>query len=260
MWNTLRVKSEDCFCYVKDLGEAYEFILSNLKCIWKNKLQEHEIVDIVHELNPQIEATPKVLVKKAIDSLFEINSHDEIDFTEESCGITLNLISTIGGFPFKFDLKLNLVHHENERERKLIDIIRLKDKEIEDYRLSGAQLSHKILKTKVFDEKEHMRGLCDSKTVGEVVRSPVKYFAASLGDLFEASNKEVAVHGGGERSSDGMPNKSDQHSPDLFDEADEPLPKVMAVPRKMPTLLKVDTKPQRNKSKKNFNLSKKLKI
>ncbi|XP_071444192.1 non-homologous end-joining factor 1-like [Hetaerina americana] len=277
MWNTVRVKSEDCVLKITESGGIYEFFLSNLKCIWKNKLTEREILDIIHELNPNMEATPLVLVNKAIASLSERNSGDEIDYKEEPCGIVLNSVVSIGGFPFKFDLKLNLVRSENfylectlplvlmvqtlkEREEKLIGVIKLKDKEIEDYRLGGAQLSHKILKTKQFDEKEHFVCTHDSQKIREVIQSPAKYLSSSLKELFESATKDIIKYTNDEGSSNEVKVKIPRLSPDLFNESDEPEEKVIAVPRKMPTLLKVELKPRKAKSKNKCNPPKKLQI
>ncbi|KAG8232952.1 hypothetical protein J437_LFUL011445 [Ladona fulva] len=244
MWNLISSEPETYLLRLRENDGEYDFFLTDFKRVWKVKLNEVDMVESIQELNPRIEASHRALLDKTVTLLFK---NEDISCIKGEESVTVKIESKIGGFPFIFNLKLDLmpennvykeiilplslmVHELRKRQEKLINIIKEKDSEIEDYKLGGAHLSHKFLKTKAFDEKLFIEEEV-SEVPSDMISSPVRIFNSSLDLMYDSLMERITEYDQTnikkeEVMEEDVPLELSQYpaasprSPDLFDESE----------------------------------------
>lgn len=176
-------------------GEGYEVLMweVNEGVMWQEKLVEEELADRMTLLNPNVEA-PKSLVLSHLSSLFlsSLTSLDQTD-VETREGITLVINGSISCLPFTWNFHcsqapeyeiqrhliqpllscLSVLHHQ---QKSLMETIRKKDREIQDYKDGGAVLSRRYVETAVFNEED----FTSATTRSQDLENSVKNFAEIL--------------------------------------------------------------------------------
>uniref|UniRef100_A0A131Z2X4 Non-homologous end-joining factor 1 n=1 Tax=Rhipicephalus appendiculatus TaxID=34631 RepID=A0A131Z2X4_RHIAP len=151
-------------------------VATDLRCLYKEILDEDALQDRCRELNPSIEVTTKGLVRHLSDGLtaaIESSSmhSPELKATIDSSSLVFALSMTIKEVKFfwhftmaaqsiddfysqvTLPMLVMLAAMKEQRER-LFALLNKKDAEITDYTSSGARVSKRSLRTQPFDEGE----------------------------------------------------------------------------------------------------------
>uniref|UniRef100_A0A6M2CVL2 Non-homologous end-joining factor 1 n=1 Tax=Rhipicephalus microplus TaxID=6941 RepID=A0A6M2CVL2_RHIMP len=151
-------------------------VATDLRCLYKEILDEGALQDRCRELNPSIEVTTKGLVSHLSDGLTAAiersSKHSpELTATIDSSSLVFALSMTIGEVKFlwRFAMAaqstddfysqvtlpiLAMLAAMKEQRERLFALLYKKDAEIADYTSSGARVSKRSLRTLPFDEDE----------------------------------------------------------------------------------------------------------
>ncbi|XP_037517223.1 non-homologous end-joining factor 1 isoform X1 [Rhipicephalus sanguineus] len=149
---------------------------TNLRCLFKETLDEDALQDRCRDLNPSIEVTTKGLVRHLSDGLTAAiersSKHSpELTATIDSSSLVLALSIAIGEVKFLWNFTmaaqsaddfysqvtlpmLVMLAAMKEQRERLFALLSKKDAEIKDYTSSGARASKRSLRTLPFDEAE----------------------------------------------------------------------------------------------------------
>ncbi|KAM7375527.1 hypothetical protein PAMA_014574 [Pampus argenteus] len=160
---------------------AYHVLLTDMHCVWEERMEAAAIQSRVQELNRRLRAP----VKAFFSHLCEVvqpclsggggrpDAEAQISLTRQEGGdIRLRLKSELAGLPFYWEFHctpapitqvcvqlvrplLAMSHLLQLQVEQLEGLLTRKDAEIQDYRETGATLSRERLQTDVFDEQTY---------------------------------------------------------------------------------------------------------
>ncbi|XP_046449785.1 non-homologous end-joining factor 1-like isoform X2 [Daphnia pulex] len=149
--------------------ENFVIYLTDMTSIWCERQTATEIMKRCQELNPLIESTVKHLIQQLRTLLNSYSESNSLTIVSVDQNITLKLESHLdGNLPFSWEFHLTLETADQFQsfiirpllamlreaacvEEELCNIIRSKDKQIDDYKASGATVSRRHLETKEFN-------------------------------------------------------------------------------------------------------------
>jgi len=167
-WSKVRAGSDDLVIRTDFMNDRFQILLTDLASVWLMSHSSQEILKSCEKFNPLIESTPDKLITH-LRSIIKGGSSCEI--VPDNSGFTLHISSKLDTLPFKWSFPLKLQESEKFRkyvtlpmlfmilesksiEEELCNIIRDKDREIEDYKSSSAQLTRRYLETRTFNKED----------------------------------------------------------------------------------------------------------
>jgi hypothetical protein len=187
-------------------GAGYEVLLWDGGVMWTEKLEEEGMVERMATLNPNVEAPSSLLLSHLSSLLY--SSLPAFAETEAGNGKTLSISGSMsGGLPFSWQFHytpaphdvvethlmgplLSCLHELCCQRRDLLEVIRKKEREIQDYRDGGASLSRRNLETAPFQEKTFSTSSVASQRFEDCVQSPHKVLT---NDYFQSLYQSVAT-------------------------------------------------------------------
>jgi non-homologous end-joining factor 1 len=209
LWRSAVVDSRRCLVkgvFGGEEGAGYEVLLWDGGVMWTEKLEEEGMVERMATLNPNVEA-PSSLVISHLSSLL-YTSLPAFAETEAGNGKTLSISGSMsGGLPFSWQFHctpaphdvvethlvgplLSCLHELCCQRRDLLEVMRKKEREIQDYRDGGASLSRRNLETAPFQEKTFSTSSVSSQRFEDCVQSPHKLLT---NDYFQSLYQSVAT-------------------------------------------------------------------
>lgn len=183
--------SDGNFFFVKYLfsEKSYCMMISDLVHLYHEEMGESQIQQRSENLNPGIEMPLERVIKQIKNSLEDClrpggpsnirntitvskQSDQHLEIKVESCVAEIIFVwfftlSSMGPFSVSTYLLQPLIGMCTElkrRNQELIDIIRHKDEEIEDYKMNGSRVTRKRLETKRFVESDFVSDMDKSKS------------------------------------------------------------------------------------------------
>ncbi|CAH1241378.1 NHEJ1 [Branchiostoma lanceolatum] len=238
-----------------DHREGYEFLLTDLTCMWHEKMDIDEVKKRCKTLNPRFEAPLPTILRLLQDNTE--TKKDSTDYTIQHAGegLVLVLETKVGGIRFTWEFHcqqaqkemlrdqlleplMTMVGELGRRELRLGQLLKAKDREIEDYKMGGATVSRKNLLTEPFDPTSfHKQQLISKEFDEQVGQGWQEAFTRETQDLYkevmltqawinreeeedEGSDDDTSLLGGGTThhapgATKGSPSRFEQRSPNV---------------------------------------------
>lgn len=203
---------------------AYHVLLTDMSCVWEEKMDAAAIQTRAQELNKRLRAPVAAFFSHLCEvvepylsggeprgqaNISLTRTDDGGDGGDGGGGISIRLKSELAGLPFYWEFHctpapvnvvcaqllrpLLVMSHLLQRQvQQLAGLLVRKDAEIQDYRENGATLSRERLQTDVFEEETHREDFM-SKVLPPLCSEPraALGFTSDLQDLYAA----VVAHG-----------------------------------------------------------------
>lgn len=173
-WRILRIRATVYLLKSQFSATSYVVCLCDFQTVYQEKLTNKELLRRFKVLNPKVEAPLSRLLSHLSQSLQQSDTDCQWSVecrSDNEAGILVATIrSQLSVLPFIWEFHLqktgdNALQHQllfpllamvgelSRRETNLKKLLEAKDREIEDYKASGAQISRRTLRTLKFDEK-----------------------------------------------------------------------------------------------------------
>ncbi|XP_044763664.1 uncharacterized protein LOC123320410 [Coccinella septempunctata] len=167
MWKSFEIKGKNFIFKVKSEENSLTVTLSDLKCIWSEKITSSDILSRFKEMNPLFESNENIKdtvtsMISNIDNALEVNTESEDDTLilrvktqlEKKYMIGFRFILTkLPGEDFFSKITLPMVQtilNLEQAQCDLHNILEKKDRELQEYKLEKGEISREDLKTKPF--------------------------------------------------------------------------------------------------------------
>ncbi|XP_078581024.1 non-homologous end-joining factor 1-like [Branchiostoma floridae x Branchiostoma japonicum] len=151
-----------------DHREGYEFLLTDLTCMWHEKMDIDLVKKRCKTLNPRFEAPLPTILRLLQDNTETKKDSTDYTIQHKGEGLVLVLETKVSGIRFTWEFHcqqaqkemlrdqlleplMTMVGELGRREHRLGQLLKAKDREIEDYKMGGATVSRKNLQTERFD-------------------------------------------------------------------------------------------------------------
>lgn len=184
------------------LGENYRIVATDLVRIWTEEISSEGIIRRCQELNPNIEAPPSILLSRVINLMDSLSTGVRTDITVSEEMLCLSLETRVSGFLFRFKFRLSpsdpaafmqevtfpltlMVSELQVKVTQLYDLLKKKDKEIQQYKLEGAQICRTSVVTEPFKEEEFEKQFL-TKDHKNVKGTPVEMITEDIIQLWKS--------------------------------------------------------------------------
>lgn len=172
MWNKLK----DYEYFMKFcIGNYYEILITDFVSIWSLCTIKDTFITYIKESNKRLQISENDLLENIQDMLRD-PADAKTQLTLESTPIVMQVFmakESQNGYPVKLKVNLtkssenaffhkvtlplmSIVKELQDSQKALCDLLMQKDREIECYKIEGATLTLKYLKTPVFNRSEHL--------------------------------------------------------------------------------------------------------
>ncbi|XP_046738419.1 uncharacterized protein LOC124406834 isoform X2 [Diprion similis] len=158
-WKDIKINSADYILSVSHSKNVWKILLSNLVEVWMETITKDVALLRCQSLNLMLDSE-SFDIKETLDTMLNDIPKYAVDVSVDE----IKLVTCIDDVPFKFDVKLTkgnsqqfwneitkpLCQSVMELQRKhniVVDLIKRKDEELAEYKLSGAQLIRKNIET-----------------------------------------------------------------------------------------------------------------
>ncbi|EDV28306.1 Non-homologous end-joining factor 1 [Trichoplax sp. H2] len=208
-WHPFEINSKVYLIKSYFSEEDYEVCLYDPNYgLWSERLDQMDIRKRCKVLNPNVEA-PLHQILKHISKSIEIQKPDinySLEFQDNQEGdqmVMFSFSTLLAGLPFNWTFHCELAHLQEldlhliqplwmmisellRRQEELKKIIVNKDREIDDYKSTGARCSRKQLETSKFDEKSFTNEMITSKDFEDQIRTGTsKFVATKVSELYK---------------------------------------------------------------------------
>ncbi|KAI8492373.1 Non-ous end-joining factor 1 [Branchiostoma belcheri] len=185
-----------------DHREGYEFLFTDLTCLWHEKMDIEEVKKRCKTLNPRFEAPLPTILRLLQDNTETKKDSTDYTIQHQGEGLVLVLETKVGGIRFTWEFHcqqaqkemlrdqlleplMMMVGEMGRRERRLGQLLKAKDREIEDYKMGGATVSRKSLLTEPFDPTSfHKEQLASKEFDTQVGQGWQEAFSREAQDLY----------------------------------------------------------------------------
>ncbi|KAF7267752.1 uncharacterized protein LOC143195915 [Rhynchophorus ferrugineus] len=169
MWKTFTHLSNPYLFRCEIEEDSFDLYLTNLENIWKCSSTDMELMESFKENNPLIEATSDVIKSDllSIINAFDNESISIVNEGNENCKLSLTRKSTniADDIVYSFFLKpckekfkqevtipfIKTIYYLEKQKEHLLKLLKMKDREIREYKVEHGEISRDELKTEEVD-------------------------------------------------------------------------------------------------------------
>ncbi|XP_030756826.1 uncharacterized protein LOC115882741 [Sitophilus oryzae] len=177
MWKPFKTPEAIYMLRLDEQDENFNLILTNITDIWETHFSLEQLVEIFKKENPNIEATEDIVKTNLLSTIEELgNVNISLNYSDNELNLVLqpkcsdeslklgvpNIVYTFSllkqdSSKFKNELTIPLIQTVfflEKQQQVLLNLLKKKDRELEEYRMEKGDISRNDLKTETF----HLEG------------------------------------------------------------------------------------------------------
>ncbi|XP_063377212.1 uncharacterized protein LOC134664470 isoform X4 [Cydia fagiglandana] len=187
MWHNIQ-EDPPYLLLSKEVIKSYEIYVTDYISIWFVYFKKNDFLECLKDSNFGLEVEPEELLQKGAKLLKQPTNLRKLEVKKNVSTLEISMTKL---FEYPLQLKLKLTEGSKEMffqnvsymllktvadlktsQQELRDLLKKKDDEIEEYKSEGKEIALRYLKTKQFNDEEHMRQHQVDKECADLLNIP----------------------------------------------------------------------------------------